>query len=129
MNPAKKNIFLLCTLGPTKINQEQGPEFSVQFGLDTILNCGVTHDEDASVQFSWTKDGQPLVVGTERMILLNSYSGDIQIKAVQYEDAGDYQCIVSTVYNGLNAPVVLSIVTDVDVTGQCSCEGSIIWFL
>lgn len=106
-------------LGPTVIGNQQGPEFSVQFGLDTVLLCEVSHDAGASVQFSWTKDGQPLVVDTERVFLLDpSGSGNLQIKTVEYSDAGDYQCIVSTTYDGLDAPVVMSIVTDVHVTGQ-----------
>lgn len=102
------------------IERELGHLFSVQVATPTILPCEVDREPGATVEFSWLKDGQPLVIRDDsRVRLLDpTNSGSLRIEGVVYPDAGTYQCLVSTSFNGLQAPQVRSNTSTVQVTGQ-----------
>ena len=89
---------------------------------DTLF-CDVSRDSGSLLQFSWTKDNQPLVVDGMRLRYVDSSlrrSGSINITRLLNEDAGVYVCTVTTTYNGLPAPTIRTQPSQVVVTGMCT---------
>ena len=112
-------MFCLCIhVGPTVIVRESGEMFSVQFDTPTVLLCEATHDPAATVTYSWTKDGNPLLFNSRITLEDGNRFGNLQIASVLYEDAGVYQCTVRTSVSGIEGPVVRSTSTMLSVTGQ-----------
>lgn len=110
----------LTTIRPTVIERQLDTLFSVQVATPTTLPCEVSHEVEASVHFSWLKDDEPLTlnehVQLQRNGSLHISTGSLHISTVVFDDSGHYQCIVSTSYEGLQAPVVRSTRTTVQVT-------------
>ena len=92
--------------------------FSLQVATSAILYCETQHDSGATITYSWTKDGQPLVPNNHIRYQNRATSGNILIEGVQFEDSGKYQCIVRTEFNGLPAPEVTSNAAIVEITGK-----------
>ena len=73
--------------------------------------------EGAVLQFTWEKDGDPLLYDSDRLSLTNgSRSTNITITSVTDDDAGLYQCVVVTMYEGIEGPRVKSIVINITAT-------------
>lgn len=68
--------------------------------------------------FSWLKDDQPLVTDERVRMLDPTNSGNLRIESVEFADAGSYQCLITTTHGGLQAPLVRTTSTMVDITGQ-----------
>ena len=85
--------------------------------MQATLPCEASFDSEATVSFSWTVNGSQLVL-TERVMFADpGRSGNVLIIAVQYGDAGVYQCSVETEFEGLPAPLVISVPAIVSVSG------------
>lgn len=110
---------MISPSGATTVERELGPRFSVQVATPTILYCEVEHDTRATVQFYWLKDSERLDTSGPRVRFLDpTASGNLQIETVEFDDAGTYQCVVET-STDIQAPMVRSTPTTVEVTGQC----------
>ena len=85
-----------------------------------VLPCEATHHAGASITYSWTKDGSPLVLDNEHIRFTNrNTSGNLTIDRVGHNDSGVYQCVVETTSEGgLRAPTVRSTSTNMRVTGE-----------
>ena len=109
---------------PTAFTQsiDTEPMLSILREAKDTLFCDVSSDPGSLLQFSWTKDDQPLVVDGTRLRYIDSSlrrSGSINITRVLNEDAGVYVCTVTTTYNGLPAPTIRTQPSQVVVTGMC----------
>lgn len=94
---------------------------SILLEAEDTLFCDVCKDSGSNLQFSWTKDDQPLTVDGTRLRYINpslTTNGSIRITRVLNEDAGVYMCTVATTYNGLPAPTIMTRPTQVIVTGM-----------
>ena len=82
---------------------------SILLGRVGTLFCDVSSDPGSLLNFSWTKDDQPLDIDGARLVYVDptlSTNGSIQITRVAIEDVGVYVCTVTTTYNGLPAPII-----------------------
>ena len=94
---------------------------SILLGAEDTLFCDVSKDSGSILGFSWTKDNQPLTVDGMRLRYVDpsrTTNGSIRITQVLNEDAGEYVCTVTTIYNGLRAPTIMTRPTQVIVTGM-----------
>ena len=108
---------------PTTFTKSLDAEFmlSIQLGTEDTLFCEVSSDSGSILSFSWVKDGQPLMVDSPRVTYLDptlTRNGNIRITNVMNSDAGQYRCVVTTVYNDLPAPAISTMLTEVVVTGM-----------
>ena len=110
---------------PTAFTQsiDQDPEnmYTILLESEDTLFCDVSSDSGSILQFSWTKDNQPLEVDGTRLHYVDpllARNGSIHISRVLNEDAGEYVCTVTTTYNGFSAPTISTSPTQVIVTGM-----------
>ena len=111
----------LSHTAPTAFTQslDTDPMLSILLEAEDTLFCDVSKDSSSNLQFSWTKDDQPLTVDGMRLRYVDpswTTNGSIRITRVLNEDAGEYVCTVTTTYNGLPAPTIMTRRTQVNVT-------------
>ena len=106
---------------PTIITQQHNMVFTAQENTQVTLLCEVSHDERATLEFSWTKNGVPLVMDNRVMFVDQTVSGSVSIDGVVESDAGNYVCRVTTTYQGLSGPTVSTDQTNFTVTGELVC--------
>ncbi len=63
-----KGLKTLCvcvcvSAGPTRFTRQLGDIFKIQLGTLGRLDCEADADPSVDISFTWTKDGQPLVLG------------------------------------------------------------------
>ena len=84
-----------------------------------------THTQEGTVlHFTWEKDGNPMAYDDgDRVSLSNdTHSATIMFTSVVEDDAGIYQCMVTTEYEGLEAPLVSSVSINVTaIPGETVC--------
>ncbi len=86
-------LWVLCAGFTTQV--DAAPTARVSPGNSVILTCTRNNSEDASAQFTWSRQDGTSITG-ERFTISGNLSEVLQISPVQEGDGGVYICEVKT---------------------------------